>query len=89
MKTPILALAAALFATPAMAMTMTIPPTTPQGIREGNRATMALNTLESRGYVDFSHFRADGKNFAANVMKGGKLLHVVVAPTTGTISVQS
>ncbi len=86
MKTPILALAATMLAAPALALAAT---TSLHGIQEGNRATMALNALESQGYVNFSHFRADGQNFAANVKKGGKLLHVLVAPTTGTISVQS
>jgi hypothetical protein len=84
MKTPILALAATMLATPALATTTSL-----QGLREGNRATMALNALESQGYVNFSNFRADGRNFAADVTKGGKSMHILVAPETGTISVQS
>ena len=61
----------------------------PHGIREGDRATMALNALESKGYVAFTHFRADGRNFTADVTKGGKTIRVIVAPRTGIVSVQS
>ncbi len=84
MKTPILALAAAMLATPALATTASM-----HGVQQGNRATMALNALESQGYVNFSNFRQDGQNFAADVTRGGKMMHVVVAPETGTVSVQS
>ena len=93
------ALATPALATPALATPVTATPVTatggtaaggmPHGIREGDRATMALNALESKGYVAFTHFRADGRNFTADVTKGGKTIHVIVAPRTGIVSVQS
>jgi hypothetical protein len=75
------ALAVPAFASPALAV--------PHGVQEGNRATMALNALESKGYPAFTHFRADGRDFSANVMRGGKTIHVIVAPATGVVRVQS
>lgn len=89
MKTPLPAFAAALMgtlmlATPALAMVPSM-----HAIRQGDRATMALNALEAKGYVNFSNFRPDGRNFAAEVTKDGKTINVVVAPETGTVTVQS
>lgn len=92
MKTPILALAAAMLALPVMAMAPVRPnvgPSVTGGISQDNRATMALNALESKGYASFTNFRPDGRNFAADVTKGGKTVHVIVVPGSGTISVQS
>ena len=88
MKTPILALAAAMLALPVMAMAQPSP-STEGSMSQDNLATMALNALESKGYASFTNFRPDGRNFMADVTKGGKTIHVIVAPVSGRVSVQS
>jgi hypothetical protein len=55
----------------------------------GDRATMALNALESQGYTRFSNFRPDGRDFAADVIRDGRTMHVLIAPETGNITLQS
>ena len=92
MKTPIFALAAAILALPVMAMAPVNPGMTHgagYGMSQDNLATRALNALESKGYASFTNFRPDGRNFMADVTKGGKTVHVIVAPVSGTVSVQS
>ncbi len=71
-------------ATPSLAMA---PPM--HSIQQGNRATRALNALEASGYADFTHFHRVGMNYAANVTRNGRMIHVLVAPETGTVTVQS
>lgn len=53
---------------------------------QGDRATQALNLLEAHGYAHFTHFRAAGTNFAADVGKDGKSMQVIVNPDTGRVS---
>ena len=48
--------------------------------REGLRATRALNLLENRSDGQFSNFRADGADFAANVTKDGRTMSVPIKP---------
>jgi len=61
----------------------------PQWQTQGQRATHALNMLESRGYSGFSDFHAVGRAFAANVDQGGRMLHLLVHPGTNRIQVQA
>ena len=56
---------------------------------DGTRDTKALNMLEAQGYTDFSNFRPDGKNFAADVTQGGKSRAVTIDPDSGTITPQT
>lgn len=56
---------------------------------QGQRATSALNLLESRGYGGFTDFHAVGRNFAANLMRDGKTVHVLVNPSTNQIQTQA
>ncbi|HUK11410.1 MAG TPA: hypothetical protein VLX09_26320 [Stellaceae bacterium] len=51
-----------------------------------NRETAALNLLGANGYSDFVNFRADGKNFEATVLRGGKTETVVVNPDARTVT---
>jgi hypothetical protein len=48
--------------------------------RQGLRATRALNLLENRSDGQFSNFRADGADFAADVTKNGKVMAVLIKP---------
>jgi hypothetical protein len=64
-------------ATPAFA----IPPWR----QEGAAATNALNMLEAQGYGQFSHFRARGMNFTADVRKDGLTMRVTIDPRTDQI----
>ena len=49
---------------------------------QGTRATHALNLLESKGYGGFTHFHAVGSDFAANVVRDGTTMHLLVNPGT-------
>jgi len=52
------------------------------------RETRALNLIEAKGYGDFTNFRADGKNFAAQVDKNGKRFTVIADPDSGQVTLQ-
>ena len=56
---------------------------------QGQRATHALNLLESRGYSGFYDFHAVGPDFAANIRQDGGIVHVLVHPGTGQIQQQA
>ncbi len=54
-----------------------------------NEMTKALNLLEAKGYASFSGFKADGKDYAATVMKNGHDINVLVDPVSGQVTTQS
>ena len=54
---------------------------------QGRRATEALNLLEAKGYGGFTGFHAVGRDFAANVMRDGRTVHLLVNPGTNQIQV--
>ncbi len=56
------------------------------GNSEGRNATAALNLLEARGYANFSNFTADGINFRATVINGGRASQVLIDPRTGEVT---
>ncbi len=53
--------------------------------QQADRATHALNLLESQGYTRFSDFQANGQNFTADVTRGGKTMVVMINPDTNQI----
>jgi hypothetical protein len=61
----------------------------PGAMRMADRDTMALNALESQGYAHFSNVRPDGRDFAADVVRDGRTMHVLIVPETGNITLQS
>jgi hypothetical protein len=52
----------------------------------GMRATQALNMLEVAGDGQYSNFRANGRDFTADVVRNGQPLRVQVDPDAGTIT---
>jgi hypothetical protein len=59
----------------------------PLWVSQGRRATQALNLLEARGYGGFTDFHAVGHDFAANVMRNGGTVHLLVNPGTDRVQV--
>ena len=55
---------------------------------ERDRATTALNLLESNGYRDFSTFRPAGRDYEITTNRNGKSMTVVVNPDTKTVRTQ-
>jgi hypothetical protein len=56
--------------------------------QQARRETAALNLIESKGYGDYTDFRADGRNFSAQVMSHGKRMTVIADPDTGKVTRQ-
>lgn len=55
---------------------------------QARRETRALNLLEAKGYGDFTDFRADGRNFSAEVDKNGQRVTVITNPDSGQVTQQ-
>lgn len=55
---------------------------------DGRRATEALNMLEAKGDGGFTDFHAVGRDFAANVMRDGRTIHLLVHPNLNRIQTQ-
>ena len=53
---------------------------------EDGRDTKALNMLEANGDIPFYNFQQAGKNFTADVNRGGQRVAVTVDPDSGLIS---
>ncbi|HLB96246.1 MAG TPA: hypothetical protein VJK90_01220 [Acetobacteraceae bacterium] len=58
---------------------------TPRWQTQGRNAADALNLLEAKGYGGFTGFHAVGKDFAANVVRDGRTVHLLVNPYTNHI----
>jgi hypothetical protein len=54
---------------------------------QGRRASHALNLLEAKGYGGCKDFHAVGNYFAANVVRDGRTVHLLVNPGTDQIQV--
>jgi hypothetical protein len=58
----------------------------PQAEHSGMRATRALNMLEAAGDGQYSNFMESGRNFTADVVKGGGTVHVLINPASDQIT---